>query len=235
MRALLSAALLAFLPFTAQALEPFNAEYTADFQQMPVSGNTTRTLQQDGNGVWKLQLSASMLVATLEEESRLQLQNGRLIPVSYRFERKGLGKNKSMAYDFDWQNLSVSGHYREKPITLPLKKGLLDRASYQLALQQDVASGKKNMSYEVLDNDKISTYEFRVLGTETVNTRVGNINAIHVERVRDSNASSRRTELWFAPEWDYLLVQLMQRETDGKEYQITLQKGRVGNKAVAGQ
>jgi hypothetical protein len=52
-------------------------------------------------------------------------------------------------------------------------------------------------------------------------------------RARPSQ-SKRITELWFAKNWDYLLVQLRQVETDGKEYVIVLQDGTVDGKPVKG-
>lgn len=91
------------------------------------------------------------------------------------------------------------------------------------------------MSYQVLDGDDIDTYDFRVLGEEAVTTMVGTVDAIKVERVRDPTQSKRITVLWFAKDWDYLLVRLQQVEKDGKEYQIILEEGRVNNKAVKGR
>jgi hypothetical protein len=55
-----------------------------------------------------------------------------------------------------------------------------------------------------------------------------------VERVRDPTQSKRITVLWFAKDWDYLLVRLQQVETDGKEYNIMLQDGTVDGKSVKG-
>ena len=55
-----------------------------------------------------------------------------------------------------------------------------------------------------------------------------------VERVRAPSQNKRVTELWFAKDWDYLLVQLRQVETDGKEYVIVLQEGTVDGKTVKG-
>jgi len=40
--------------------------------------------------------------------------------------------------------------------------------------------------------------------------------------------------MWFAKDYDYLLVRLQQVETDGKEYIIMLQEGSVNGKAVKG-
>ena len=47
-------------------------------------------------------------------------------------------------------------------------------------MQQDVAAGKKSVSYQVVDGDEIETYDFRVLGEEVVRTKAGLIDAIKV-------------------------------------------------------
>ena len=118
---------------------------------------------------------------------------------------------------------------------VPLNRGLLDKSTYQIALQHDVAAGKKSMSYQVIDGDEVETYDFRVLGEEVVETKAGLIDAIKVERVRDPTQSNRKTVLWFAKDWDYLLVRLQQVEKDGKEYQIMLLEGTVGDRQVKGR
>jgi F420-0:gamma-glutamyl ligase-like protein len=91
------------------------------------------------------------------------------------------------------------------------------------------------MSYQVVDGDEIETYDFRVLGEEVVSTQAGQVDAIKVERVRDPTQTKRQTMLWFAKDWDYLLVRLHQVEKDGKEYQIMLQNGSVNGKPVKGE
>lgn len=219
----------------AAELQPFSASYTADWKQLPFSGTAERSLQQQDDGTWKLDFSASMLVASLDETSWLSLVNGDIQPNKYRYSRKGMGKAKKIKQDFDWQAQRVTGSDRGKPIDLTLIQGVQDKSSYQLALQRDVADGKTSMSYQVLDGSDLDTYDFRVLGEESVKTMVGTVDAIKVERVRDPTQSKRITVLWFAKDWDYLLVRLQQIEKDGKEYQIILEDGTVNNKAVKGR
>ncbi len=219
----------------AAELQPFSASYTADWKQLPFSGKAERSLQQQDDGTWKLDFSASMLVAGLNETSWLSLVNSGIQPHKYRYSRKGLGKSKKIKQDFDWQTLQVTGSDRGKPIKLTLIQGVQDKSSYQLALQRDVAEGKTSMSYQVLDGADLDTYDFRVLGEESVETMVGTVDAIKVERVRDPTQSKRITVLWFAKDWDYLLVRLQQIENDGKEYQIILEDGTVNNKPIKGR
>lgn len=236
MRSALTLALaLLGLPASALALEPFSAQYTADWQQVPVRGSAERQLEQNADGSWKLLFTASMLVSGLSEESRFRYDQQRFVPLSYRFERNGLGKSKKVAHDFDWKSKLVTGLDRDKPVRLVLKSGLLDKSTYQLALQEDVAAGKRSMSYQVLDGDEVETYDFRVLGEERVQTEAGQIDALKVERVRDPTKSKRQTVLWFAKDWGHLLVRLHQVEKDGKEYQIMLKQGTVDGRTVKGR
>lgn len=235
MRRLLLLALAAVaLPLQALELKPFSASYTADWKQVPVSGTAERQLKALEGGRWELAFSASMLVAHLTESSVFSVESDSLRPWRYHYERGGLGRTKDVEQSFDWQAKQVTGHYQDKPLQLPLNRGLLDKSTYQLALQEDVAAGRQSMTYQVLDGDDIETYDFRVLGEEMVDTRVGQVAAIKVERVRDPTQSKRQTILWFAKHWDYLLVRLHQVEKDGKEYQIMLEEGRVAGRPVKG-
>ena len=234
-RALLFACALLTLPFAQAAdLQPFSASYTADWKQLPMSGTAERSLVKEANGVWKLSFKASMMIASLSEESTLTLDKDTLLPQSYHFERGGLGKAKKADLDFDWNSKMVTGTDRGDAVKIPLNRGMVDKSTYQLALQHDVAAGKKTMSYQVVDDGEVDTYDFRVLGSEKVETKAGKIDAIKVERVRDPTQSKRITVLWFAKDWDYLLVRLQQVETDGKEYNIMLLDGTVNGKAVKG-
>ena len=219
----------------AADLQPFSATYTADWKQLPFSGKAERSLKQQDDGTWKLDFSASMLVASLNETSWLSLVNGDIRPHQYRYARKGMGKSKKIKQNFDWDTQQATGSDRGTPISLTLIQGVQDKSSYQLALQRDIAEGKTSMSYQVLDGDDLDTYDFRVLGEESVETVVGSVDAIKVERVRDPTQSKRVTVLWFAKDWDFLLVRLQQVERDGKEYQIILEDATVNNKTVKGR
>ncbi len=219
----------------ATELQPFSASYTADWKQLPFSGKAERSLQAQDDGTWKLDFSASMLVAGLSETSWLTIHNGDVQPQKYRYSRNGMGKSKKIKHDFDWSTQVVTGSDRSTPVKLTLIQGVQDKSSYQLALQRDIAKGKTSMSYQVLDGDELDTYDFRVLGEESVETKAGTVDAVKVERVRDPTQSKRKTILWFAKDWDYLLVRLQQVEKDGKEYQIILESGSVNNKDVKGR
>ncbi len=233
-RALLLALALLALPVQAIEPKPFNASYTADWKQVPMSGTAERSLVKLADGRWQLDFNASMVVASVNERSVFTVDKGALLPLQYSYKRGGLGRSKRVGHQFDWQAKLVTGKDQGEVVNLPLNPGLLDKSTYQLALQQDVAAGKRSMSYQVLDGDEIETYDFRVLGEEPVETRAGLLDAVKVERVRDPTQSKRQTVMWFAKDWDLLLVRLHQVEKDGKEYQIMLERGTVDGRPVQG-
>ena len=234
-RALLFAVALFALPAVQAAdLHPFSASYTADWKQLPMSGSAERSLTKNDNGSWTLNFKASMMIASLTETSVIRFDKDTLQPVSYSFERGGLGKAKKINLDFDQTAKKVTGFENKDPVNVALQSNMLDKSTYQLALQRDVAAGKKSMSYNVVEGTDVDTYDFRVIGPEKVQTKVGSIDAIKVERVRDPTQSKRITQMWFARVPGGILVALRQVETDGKEYNIMLQDGTVDGKAVKG-
>jgi hypothetical protein len=226
--------LLFALPLQVAAVKPFSASYTADVERTPISGSAGRSLKALDDGRWELTVQAAILVASLRAVSTFRVQDGSLLPLTYRFERKALGKSRQVEHDFDWSEKQVVGSDRGKPVRMALSGGLQDKSTYLLVLQEDVAAGKQNMSYRFIDGEEVKVYDFRVIGKERVSTKAGWIDAIKVERVRDPAQKSRKTVLWFAKDWDHLLVRLHQVEKDGKEYDILLKEGTVNGRAVAG-
>ncbi|MCV6603979.1 MAG: DUF3108 domain-containing protein, partial [Porticoccaceae bacterium] len=57
-------------------------------------------------------------------------------------------------------------------------------------------------------------------GEETIDTPMGDIKTLKLERVKDSN--KRQTTFWMAPEYNYLLVKFHRVENDGDEYSLYL-------------
>ncbi|ELN4703508.1 DUF3108 domain-containing protein, partial [Escherichia coli] len=79
-RALLFLMAVLTLPAQAYELEPFDASYTADWKQMPISGTASRSLKQGDGGRWELNFKASMLLASLTENSTFKVENDTYLP-----------------------------------------------------------------------------------------------------------------------------------------------------------
>ena len=229
-------ATLSLLAFQAQAFEmkPFSASYTADWSSLPFSGSAERSLTSTGNHQWQLSFNASMMVASITEKSTFDYSSGQFRPQSYSYNRGGLGSSKKDAeLSFDWKTKRIVNKSTSQPIAVPLDAKLLDKSTYQMALQADVADGHKTMTYKVLDGDKVDTYHFKVLSEEAVDTKVGKLKAIKVERIRDAkDEAKRQTTLWLAKNWNYMLIALTQEEKGGKHYRIVLEKGTVAGTPI---
>lgn len=65
-------------------------DYKVSFNGISGSGEVGLKRQSDGSYLFRQELG--LLLATLEVESRLELSNDRLTPLSYREEQKGMGK-----------------------------------------------------------------------------------------------------------------------------------------------
>jgi len=115
-RVLLMLLALLALPVQALELKPFSASYTADWKQVPISGTAGRSLKALDNGRWELDFEASMLVASLKETSTLRMESDAFLPLTYRFDRSGLGKSKQIELDFDWTEKQVLGNDRGEPV-----------------------------------------------------------------------------------------------------------------------
>lgn len=217
----------------AAELIPFTASYAADMKRIPVNGEATHSLTSNDDGTWNLSFNAGMFVARLSEQSTLRLEDDRVLPLTYKYERRGLGRSRETTQTFDWENQQVTGVHKEEAFSFPTEPGLLDKTTYQLALQRDLMAGKTDMHYRVVDGDNIDDYHFRVTGDRRVTTRAGQFDAVEVERVRDADAN-RETTLWFAKDFNYLLVRLTQVETDGQQYRIMLKEATLNGEPVVG-
>ncbi|SEA30133.1 DUF3108 domain-containing protein [Microbulbifer marinus] len=229
---LLSSQLLLSGQLLAAELQPFSATYSASFNGIGVTAK--RELSGKSNN-WRLDFSADSLFAKISEYSRFGSRDGQLIPHHYEYHKTGLGRDKHTVLNFEPNQNRVVNVSNAKRTLENAPQNVQDKISYQLQLALDIANNKQDLVYQVADGRKIRKYKFAVAGTEKLQTPLGPVEAIRVERVRDGD-SERETIIWFAPKWNYALVKLMQQEEDGKTYQISLTKLSInGNNVSANQ
>lgn len=220
----------------AWQLKPFETTYSAVISNVPFDGQATYSLTKQGNE-WIFKTLATMVIAQREENSRFILSNGHLQPSFYEFKQSGI-KPKQFVLNFDWKKMFAKGYFKDKKkdddVFFDLKYKMLDPLSTQLALQMDIADGKKQMTYKVIEDNEIDTYQFKVVGSEEIETPVGKLATVKVERVRNAN-SKRQSYIWFAKDWNYTVVKLYHLEKNGQEYVISLVHGTVNNKAITGK
>ena len=203
-------------------LQPYQLTYEASYNGMPISAE--RQLQALPNGDYELTTTAANFFASITEKGIFSTdENGAFVHQSYQYKRNVFGKKKTEELIYDRTNMVADYTTKKKHRQVPLDKEYLNRLSYQVQLRQDLINGKELLEYQVISRGRLKTYRFEKSAQELLETDLGNIKALRVDRIRKDK--SRQTALWFAPELDYLLVKLWQREEDGEEYQIVLQQG----------
>ncbi len=210
---------------------PFNAVYKAEYGSLTITA--TRSLQKISDDSMELRFAAKSWLARIEEVSQFQWDpEGQLVPKKYHYQRSGLGRDRQALLNFDWQNQKVVNNVQNKPWSMDLPQAALDKLSYQLQLRHDLINDKQDMRYKIADGGRLKTYDFKVLGEETLSTPLGQLNAVKVERIREN--AKRTTHLWLAKDWNHLVVKIRQTEKDGKHYEINIASAELNGEPVTG-
>jgi hypothetical protein len=191
---------------------PYTAIYQAVYKNFPLQA--THRLEQTGDD-WYFSSIASGFFGQIEENSTFNYTGKGITPLHYVYQRSVLGQERGNELTYNQTDKVAAGSEGGKPFTLSLKGGELDQGTYILALRDDVARGIKEPCYNVIDDDDIKSFCFRVTGNETIDTALGKMDTVVVERIRKPE-SPRYTRFWFAPSLDYSVAKLEHQEQKGK-------------------
>ncbi|MGH1372847.1 MAG: DUF3108 domain-containing protein [Cellvibrionaceae bacterium] len=234
MKRIVASVLLIFGLSTQSAAElpqPFTAVYKAQYGSLTITA--TRSLQKLNDDTMELRFAAKSWLARIEEVSQFNWdKQGQLVPQNYHYQRSGLGRDREAYLDFDWKKRKVVNNVQNKPWSMKLPQDALDKLSYQLQLRHDLINAKADMHYQIADGGRLKTYSFEILGEETLNTPVGQLNTVKVKRIRKN--AKRTTHLWLAKDWNHLVVKIQQTEKDGKHYEINLASADLNGQPVKG-
>lgn len=184
-----------------------------------------RTLTQYPDGRYLLRSHASKVFASIEETSLFRLNDGRIQPLEYRYERSVFGKKavERIVYDWDALRAQYTRSDRKKNNTEhKLTPGLLDPALYQLAIQADLAKGHQDLQYRFIKRKRIEGYDLLAKTDETVSFAGKKYQAAVV--LRDDPKSEKSTKVWVLPELDYMIARIQHIDKDGDEFEISLAK-----------
>ncbi|AMO57136.1 DUF3108 domain-containing protein [Endozoicomonas montiporae] len=205
--------------------KPFTAHYSTRYSGFRARGSRSLT-QQDNE--WILEFGADASVVSLMETTRFTINKGQVKPLQYRYKRGGLFGSKPEEATFDWKTMQAKWDHEDLPVTFPANAQ--DKLSYQYQLGLDLAAGKTDLRYPVIDDDEVYEREFIIEGEEVLETDAGKLNTVRVKIKRDNN--KRQTWIWFAKDWDYVLVKFHQK--DESEYLIEFAEGEVNGKKITG-
>lgn len=237
-RSLLLAA-TALLPALTSAAEttglyPMQSTYGAELERgITISGEATRSLKRTDDGNWVYRFDVNSFVADIREASYLHYEDGRVISDRYRYSLEGFFlSNRYKKLDFNRNEQVIVNREDDQRIDISDQPEVQDQLGAQLQLWLDLRAGKETLEYVIPDEGDFKDYQFKVLRTETLDTReFGDVETVLVERIRDKS-SPRTTLMWFAPEWDHLLVRLEQTNDEGEDFEIYLKKATLDGQRI---
>lgn len=226
---LLTSLLLTVSLMSHADISPFTAHYKANIKGFAVKA--TRELKAVDDQQLALRFSAQSWAAKIDESSVFSYENTQIKPISYLYKQSAFGKKRHYSSLFDYAAQSISSSNKDTISTVPFpKQQVLDKLSYQLQLQLDLLHGKSEFLYTIVDKGNLKEYHFKVIGEEILNTPLGDLNTIKVMR----KSHHKTAYIWFAKDWNYLLVQLKQYEDDKQKLSIQLTHATVNQTDVSG-
>lgn len=215
--ALLAALLLSASAFAADPpVAAFQAQYRLKAAGFPFTVSATRSLAPADAGTWKMEVAARNFLGEIRETSIFQWRG--CVPTTryYGYRRAGLGRVKTAELRVDpASRLVTSERAGREPRQYRAPAAATDDIALPLALQCMLLKGEREMTLAVADERGVETHRYQVDGEETLDIGGEKVASVKVRRVRGKN-SGRETWLWFAPRHQYALVQLVQRNEDGR-------------------
>ncbi|MCD9087798.1 DUF3108 domain-containing protein [Stenotrophomonas sp. SY1] len=208
---LLAAAALALSSLPALAMQPFVANYQANYMGMQANGVMTLTAEGDNRYRYSLQIKNPM--ADLSQSTVFDEHNGKLRPLSSHDRSVVLVKRKQIDARYDWSNNQASWTGDVKPERrgpIRLQNGDMDALLINLAIARDLDAGRP-LTYRMVDDGRIKPMTYRVIGKENVTVAGKAQEATKVSRV-DGN---KEQIAWIVPGMP-VPARLLQRE-DGRD------------------
>lgn len=239
---------------SAFELKEHSATYTAKIKKgVSIKGSAVRSLSKIDDQNWLYRFDVESFIADIKESARLRVIPPQTAETVINAEMDApqphsLLKIQSLDYSytlsaflmpdrkrqikFNWEQRTAASSLKDdKWILNDIPENSYDPLTYQLQLLVDVHSGLKDMDYQLAKKGSLRESNFVVLGTEAIETRFGKLNAIVAKKQRDDDAK-RETFLWFSADYPLLLLKMTQKESDGEEYEIQLEKASISGKPV---
>ncbi len=125
-----------------------------------------------------------------------------------------------------------------KPWEIEVTDETLDKLLFQFRMREDLQDALQKgqpwpeMNYLVADNGRIKNYNFKITGEEFIDTPVGRIKTVKAVRIRKEG--ERSTIFWLAPNYEFMLVRLLQTEKKGRGFELLLKEAEFDGEQVQG-
>jgi len=222
----------------ASGLQEYSARYSL-YRNGKLAGKANIQLRNEGDK-WIMSTEGSgthglarLLRARDREYVEGYLDDGRFLPLRFEHEVSVAGIGSHWTARFDWASDTVTVDVDRKSIELGLQGEALDGMSLKLEIQRRLRYNEENLELLLVDEDEIKQQNFRRLPAEMLETSLGCLETIPVERIRSPD-STRYTRAWHAPALDYLTVRLEHGKTDGDQLEMRIAELQLADQPYTG-
>ena len=159
--------------------------------------------------------------ALLQKRSLKLVSEGRVIKNGlqpFRFEgRRNNDDSRQVAAEFDWPGTQLTLQFDGKTATVALPAGTQDRLSvmYQfMFLRYDQI---KQLDVAMTNGRKLDRYHYTIMPDVELDTPLGRMTTLHL--IKQRKADDTATEIWLAPQHNFLPVKMLIVEHDGSRYE----------------
>jgi hypothetical protein len=215
---------LAQEPAAIVAPAPFQAVYAWKWHDITVAVSTLRFEQVEGSS-WRSSSSAEprglgrLYPVRPKLQSLMRIDATGVWPLHYQAEDGTSGNARGADVRFDWDAMRASGVYSGAAVDLPLRPGVQDDLSVQIAMLAAVRAGRVPQNLSIIDKNTIRDYDYRRLGEERIVTALGTVDTVIY--ASQHPGSPRITRFWCASEHGYVPVKIEQRI--GEDVQWSMQ------------
>ncbi len=200
---------LASLAGADTALAPFSAQYRIYVNKIPMPITATLVLEPaSGTDQYHMLFKANSWLLNNKEESWFHWNGCHPRPQRYVHEFNGFGQHRYYHMTFNWsppQATSESEDQEKRTFDIPADA--MDELSVLLRARCVFASGDKEYRATSVYGKRIRHSLFTVVGRETIDTPLGKLDTLVVEKKRDKDKDNdRQTLFWVAPKVGYMVV-----------------------------
>ena len=203
----------------SEPLKPFEAKYIVGNNLLTAAQATVALTGTGDTWIYSLSIAPTGLFklsgkGRIEEISTLNFADSQFQSLSYNHRQLG-DEKRDVSASFDWENNQFTYQYRGEEHVEEFSEPVHDRLSITLTVRERLRSGFEELTFQVFDRGRIKSVGFKNEGTETLDTKLGKLDAYKIRSHNGGGTRKRVTTTWYAPTLDFLPVKIEQHK-EGK-------------------
>ena len=204
-------------------LKPFEASYSWSWHGATVAVSTLK-LERADDGSWVYSSSSAprgighLYPMRPVMRSTLRITDQGVQPLS--FKAQGSGDSHDADVKFDWNAGRATGLYEGAAIDLPIRPGVQDDLSVQIAMMVELLHGRTPDELSMISKNSVRDYRYRREGSESLATPLGQVDTVIYSSQHPG--APRVTRFWCAPSMGYLPMRVEQKRLDSVEWSMEI-------------